>query len=50
MIENSFTIKKSTDNAIYLPRKLFQKAESMGLFEEDGHILSLSDLRLLLGD
>ena len=50
MIDNNFTIKKSSDNAIYLPLNLFKKAESMGLFEENGHSLSLSDLRLLLGD
>tara|TARA_B100001250_G_scaffold391968_1_gene393354 strand:- start:3104 stop:3256 length:153 start_codon:yes stop_codon:yes gene_type:complete len=50
MIDNNYTIKKSSDNVIYLPNSLFKKAESMGLFEEGEHNLSLSDLRLLLGD
>ena len=49
MSDNKFTIKKSSDNSIHLPKNLFQKAESMGLFEE-GYTLSILDLRLLISD
>jgi hypothetical protein len=49
MDDNRFIIKESSDNSIYLPKPLMDKAQTMGLFE-DGNILNLYDMKLLFGD